>query len=37
MDIKTAQPIIDAMIEKANQGMFGYASRPDKYFELVQE
>lgn len=37
MDIKTAQPIIDAMIDKANQGVFGYVSRPDRYFELVQE
>ncbi|WP_195939710.1 MalY/PatB family protein [Romboutsia sp. 1001713B170131_170501_G6] len=37
MDLKTAQPIIDAMIGRANQGMFGYVSRPERYFELVRE
>ncbi|MBO3444100.1 PatB family C-S lyase [Clostridium sp. CCUG 7971] len=37
MDLKTAQPIIDAMIDRANQGMFGYTSRPERYFELVKE
>lgn len=37
MDLKTAQPIIDAMIYRANQGMFGYTSRPERYFELVKE
>lgn len=37
MDLKTAKPIIDAMIDRANQGMFGYTSRPERYFELVKE
>ncbi|MEG2788838.1 MAG: PatB family C-S lyase [Romboutsia sp.] len=37
MDLQTAKPIIDAMIDRANQGMFGYTSRPNRYFELVQE
>lgn len=32
MDFKTAQPIIDAMIKKANHGIFGYVSRPKEYF-----
>ena len=37
MDLRTAQPIIDAMVGRANQGMFGYVSRPQRYFELVRE
>ena len=37
MDLRTAQPIIDAMVGRANQGMFGYVSRPKRYFELVRE
>lgn len=35
MDFKTAQPIIDAMKEKAEEGIWGYTSRPDSYFESV--
>lgn len=37
MDLQTAQPIVDAMIDRANQGIFGYTSRPERYFELVKE
>ncbi|MEG1284445.1 MAG: PatB family C-S lyase [Romboutsia sp.] len=37
MELQTAKPIVDAMIERANQGIFGYTSRPDRYFELVKE
>ena len=33
MDFKTAQPIIDALKNKAEEGIFGYVSRPDSYFE----
>lgn len=36
MDFKTAQPIIDALEEKARQGIFGYTSRPDTYFEAIR-
>ena len=36
MDFKTAQPIIDALKDKAEQGIFGYTSRPDSYFEAVR-
>lgn len=36
MDFKTAQPIIDALKEKADQGIFGYTSRPDSYFEAIR-
>ncbi len=37
MDFRTAQPIIDACVEKAQEGIWGYTSRPDSYFEAVQE
>ncbi len=36
MDFKTAQPIIDAC-KKAEEGIWGYTSRPASYFEAVQE
>jgi cysteine-S-conjugate beta-lyase len=37
MDFKVAQPIIDALKERAEQGIFGYTSRPDSYFQAVRE
>lgn len=37
MDFRTAQPIIDACKAKAEEGIWGYTSRPDSYFEAVQE
>lgn len=37
MDFKTAQPIIDACVKKAEEGIWGYTSRPDSYFEAVQQ
>ena len=37
MDFCTAQPIIDACVKKAQEGIWGYTSRPDSYFEAVQE
>lgn len=37
MDFKTAQPIIDACVKKAEEGIWGYTSRPDSYFEAVKE
>jgi cystathionine beta-lyase len=37
MDFKTAQPVIDACVKKAKEGIWGYTSRPDSYFEAVQE
>lgn len=36
MDFKTAQPIIDACRAKAEEGIWGYTSRPASYFEAVQ-
>lgn len=35
MDFKISQPIIDAIKERADQGIFGYTSRPDSYFDSV--
>ena len=35
MDFKTAQPIIDAVEKKAAEGIWGYTSRPDSYFDAV--
>lgn len=36
MDFKTAQPIIDACRQKAEEGIWGYTSRPASYFEAVK-
>ena len=35
MDFKTAQPIIDAVKAKAEEGIWGYTSRPASYYEAV--
>lgn len=37
MDFRTAQPIIDACVSKAEEGIWGYTSRPDGYFQAVQQ
>lgn len=36
MDFRTAQPVIDACKAKAEEGIWGYTSRPDSYFQAVQ-
>ena len=36
MDFRTAQPIIDACKKKAEEGIWGYTSRPASYFEAVR-
>lgn len=36
MDFRTAQPIIDACKAKAEEGIWGYTSRPESYFKAVQ-
>lgn len=33
MDFKTAEPVIKALREKVEHGIFGYVYRPDEYFE----
>ena len=35
MDFKVAEPIIAALRQRADQGIFGYTSRPDSYFQAV--
>lgn len=35
MDYKAAEPILKAMNDRVNQGIFGYTSRPNEYFEAV--
>lgn len=35
MDLPTARPILDAIAARNEQGIFGYTSRPDSYFEAV--
>ena len=35
MDFKTAQPVIDALKARAEEGIWGYTSRPDSYYEAV--
>ena len=36
MDFQTAQPIIDALTARAQEGVWGYTSRPDWYFEAIR-
>lgn len=36
MDFRVAQPIVDALRNKVEQGVFGYTSRPASYFEAVR-
>ena len=35
MDFRTAQPITDALVRRAEQGLWGYTARPESYFEAV--
>ena len=37
MDFKTAQPIIDALRRRAEEGIWGYTARPGSYFEAVRD
>ena len=37
MDFKTAQPIVDALKSKVEEGIWGYTSRPDSYFDSVRD
>lgn len=37
MDFKTAQPVIDALKARAEEGLWGYTTRPDSYFEAVRD
>lgn len=35
MDFKVAKPIQDALLKKAEQGIFGYVSRPKEYWDAL--
>lgn len=35
MDFLCPRPVIDALVERAKQGIYGYTSRPASYFESV--
>ena len=35
MDFQTAQPIIEAMVERAQQGIFGYTKSDDGYYDAI--
>ncbi|PAB57846.1 MalY/PatB family protein [Anaeromicrobium sediminis] len=37
MDFESAKPIKDAIIKRAEQGIFGYTSRPDSYYEAMTQ
>ena len=37
MDFKTAQPIIDALKARAEEGIWGYTARPESYFEAIAD
>ena len=37
MDFKTAQPVIDALKARAEEGIWGYTTRPDSYFKAVRD
>ena len=36
MDFRTAQPIIDALVGRAREGIWGYTARPDSYFDAIR-
>lgn len=35
MDFKSPKPVIDAIMNRANHGIYGYTSRPSSYFESI--
>ncbi|MEG0813365.1 MAG: PatB family C-S lyase [Clostridium sp.] len=35
MDFRVPKPVEDALIDKAGQGMFGYVSRPEEYWDSL--
>jgi len=37
MDFKTAQPIIDALKARAEEGVWGYTARPASYFQAIRD
>ena len=37
MDFESPQPVIDALVERAKKGVYGYTSTPPSYFESVAQ
>ncbi len=37
MDFRTAEPIIDALKECVDHGIYGYMHRPNSYFEAISD
>jgi cystathionine beta-lyase len=37
VDFKAPQPVIDAMRERLEHGIFGYTSKPDSYYEAISQ
>lgn len=37
MDFRTAQPIIDALTARAQEGIWGYTARPESYFAAIRD
>ncbi|HSH36201.1 MalY/PatB family protein [Schnuerera sp.] len=35
MDFKVADPIVDAVVKRAEHGIYGYATRTDSYFDAI--
>lgn len=35
MDIKVAQPIVDAIVKAAEHGIYGYSNRPEEYYQAI--
>lgn len=35
MDFKAPKPVIDALIDRARHGIYGYSFRPDSYYEAI--
>ena len=35
MDFRSPQPVIDALKARAEEGIWGYTSRPDSYFDAI--
>jgi cystathionine beta-lyase len=35
MDFRTAPPVVEALLRRAQHGVFGYARTPDEYFDAV--
>ncbi len=35
MDFKSPKPVIEAIKERANQGIYGYTTRPESYFDAI--